>query len=161
MAKVKEFDKGIFDLFSKRWALLTAGKPGDFNTMTIGWGGLGTLWSKPVVTVYSRKSRYTHEFLDREEYFTLSFFGEDKREILGVLGNKSGRDIDKINNSGLTPKAIGDSVTFEEAELTILCKKLYMKELDLQAMPDDVKKTYYDKDSLHDMYIGEVIEIIE
>ncbi|MCR4604453.1 MAG: flavin reductase [Eubacterium sp.] len=156
-----QFTTEIFSQFTEKWGLLTAGKSGDFNTMTIGWGGLGTLWSKPVATVYIRKSRYTHEFIDREEYFTISFFGADKRDILVTLGNKSGREIDKINNSGLTPKAIGDSVTFEEAEVTILCKKLYMQELDLSAMPDDVKKTYYDKDSSHDMYIGEVIEIQE
>ena len=68
-----QFDTDIFAQFDKKWALLTAGDKEKFNTMTISWGGLGTLWGKPVATVYVRKSRYTHEFMDREDYFTLSF----------------------------------------------------------------------------------------
>jgi flavin reductase (DIM6/NTAB) family NADH-FMN oxidoreductase RutF len=86
---------------------------------------MGTIWSKPVVTAYVRSSRYTHEFIDREDYFTISFFPEEYKKALGVLGSKSGRDMDKMNASGLTPKAVGESVTFEEAEVTLLCKKLF------------------------------------
>ena len=83
-----QFDTDIFAQFDKKWALLTAGDKEKFNTMTISWGGLGTLWGKPVATVYVRKSRYTHEFMDREDYFTVSFYPESCRRTLGVLGSK-------------------------------------------------------------------------
>ncbi len=157
-----EFSTDIFSQFDKKWALLTAGRPGDFNTMTISWGGMGTLWGKPVVTSYVRTSRYTHEFADREDYFTVSFFPEEYKKTLAVLGSKSGRDIDKINASGLTPVAAGESVTFEEAEVTLLCKKLFKQRLDPANIVDQGVKDshFYDNDAEHDMYIGEVVEIL-
>ena len=157
------FETDIVSVFDKKWALLTAGDKDSFNTMTVSWGGMGTIWSKPVVTSYIRTSRYTHEFVDREDYFTISFFPEEYKKTLGVLGSQSGRDMDKMKESGLTPKAVGESVTFEEAEVTLLCKKLFMQRLDkeniMESEPD--VKAFYDGDDEHDMYIGEVVEIIK
>lgn len=155
-----KYTTDIFSKFDKQWALLTAGKEGDFNTMTISWGNMGTLWEKPTMTVYVRTSRYTHDFMDREDYFTVSFFPSEFRDKLAVLGSKSGREIDKINNSGFTAVKCDNGVTFKEAEVTFVCKKLFRQRLDTQNMPKDVADTFYSKDALHDMYIGEVVEII-
>ena len=123
------FTTDIFEKFDKQWALLTAGNSDSFNMMTISWGGLGTRWSKPVATVYVRTSRYTHDFMDREDYFTISFFPEEYKKALGVLGSKSGREMDKMKDSTLTPKALDKSITFEEAEVTLVCRKLFRQEL--------------------------------
>lgn len=155
-----EFTTDIFKQFDKKWALLTAGKKEIFNTMTISWGGMGTLWSKPVVTAYVRTSRYTHEFMDREDYFTVSFYPEEYKKVLGVLGSKSGRDMDKMNESGLTAKEAGESMTFEEAEITLVCRKLFKQKLDPENILDSGAKAFYDGDAEHDMYIGEVVDII-
>ncbi|MCR5203253.1 MAG: flavin reductase [Lachnospiraceae bacterium] len=155
-----EFNTDIFKQFDKKWALLTAGKEDNFNTMTISWGGLGTLWNKPVATVYVRESRLTHEYMDKEEYFTVSFYPESLKEILSVMGSKSGRDIDKMNYEGLTKVKAGESVSFKEAEVTLVCKKLYMGALDVSKMPEDVQKSAYAAGDPHDMYIGEVVDII-
>ena len=92
-----EFTTWIFSKFDKKWALLTAGEIENFNSMTISWGGMGTLWGKPVVTVYERKSRYTHEFIDSSNYFAISFFKEEYKKNLSEIGSKSGRDIDKMH----------------------------------------------------------------
>ena len=151
----------VFGQFDKKWALLTSGTKDNFNAMTISWGGAGTLWGKPVVTTYVRTSRYTHEYMDSNDYFTISFYPEDKKSILGVFGSKSGRDIDKMNYEGLTAKEAGESISFEEAELTLVCKKLFKQQLDEKNMPEDVIKSYYEGDAPHDMYIGEVVEIIK
>ena len=83
-----EFKTDIFAQYDKKWALLTAGNESSFNTMTISWGGLGTIWNKPVATVYVRESRYTHEFMDNNDYFTVSFYPEEYKKVLGVLGSK-------------------------------------------------------------------------
>ncbi|MBR6402777.1 MAG: flavin reductase [Eubacterium sp.] len=154
------FNTDIFTQFDKKWALLTAGNKESFNTMTVSWGGMGTLWSKPVVTAYVRTSRYTHEFLDKEDYFTLSFYPEDYKRILIEMGSKSGRDIDKMNYEGLTAKEVGDTVTFAEAEVTLVCKKLFKQELAVDNIPKDIVDAFYTGDSAHDMYIGEVVEVI-
>ena len=154
------FNTDIFTQFDKKWALLTAGNKDSFNTMTVSWGGMGTLWSKPVVTAYVRTSRYTHEFLDKEEYFTLSFYPEDYKPILVEMGSKSGRDIDKMNYKGLTAKEVGDTVTFAEVEVTFVCKKLFKQELSVDNMSKDIVDAFYTGDAAHDMYIGEVVEVI-
>ena len=155
-----EFNTEIFSQFDKKWALLTAGDESSFNTMTISWGGLGTIWGKTVATVYVRTSRYTHDFMDANEYFTISFFPEEYKKILGVLGSKSGRDMDKMKDSGLSAMKAGDSVSFKEAEVTLVCRKMFKQELSVENMPADVAKAMYEGQAPHDMYIGEVVEII-
>ncbi|MBR6229633.1 MAG: flavin reductase family protein [Eubacterium sp.] len=155
------FETEIFSQFDKKWALLTAGTKDQFNMMTISWGSLGTLWNKPVATVYVRTSRYTHDFMDDNELFTISFYPEDFKKALGVMGSKSGRDMDKMKDSGFTPKEVNGSVTFEEAEVTIVCRKLFRQELSVENMPEDVKNSLYNCDAPHDMYIGEVVEIVK
>ena len=155
-----EFTTDILSVFDKKWALLTAGDGDSFNTMTISWGGLGTLWNKPVATVYVRTSRYTHDFMDTNDYFTVSFYPEECRRILGVLGSKSGREIDKMKDSGLTPVKAGDSVSFKEAEVTLVCRKMFKQQLDVENMPAEVAKAMYEGQAPHDMYIGEIVDII-
>ncbi len=155
-----EFTTDILSVFDKKWALLTAGTEDSFNTMTISWGGLGTLWGKPVATVYVRTSRYTHDFMDSNDFFTVSFYPEECRKALSVLGSKSGREMDKMKESGLTPVKADDSISFKEAEVTLVCKKLFKQQLDVANMPEDVAKAMYDGQAPHDMYIGEIVDII-
>lgn len=155
-----DFNADSFQIFDREWALLTAGDAQHFNTMTISWGGLGTLWGRPVATVYVKPVRYTHEFLEDSEYFTVSFYPEQYRKALGILGTLSGRDGDKVAKAGLTPKALEHAVTFEEARATLLCRKIYRQDLDPAAMPADVVKAFYETEAPHTMYLGEVIEIL-
>lgn len=155
-----EFLTDIFAQFNKKWALLTAGDEKSFNAMTISWGGLGTLWNKPVATVYVRTSRYTHEFMDRNEYFTVSFYPEDYRQILGVLGTKSGREMDKMKASGLSAMPVGETMSFAEAEVTLVCRKLLKQQIEIANMPQDIAGRFYDGDVPHDMYIGEIVDVI-
>ncbi len=155
-----EFTSDIFSLFDKKWALLTAGNESRFNMMTISWGALGTVWGKPAATVYVRSSRYTHDFMDANDLFTVSFYPEQYKPVLGVLGSKSGRDMDKMKNSGLTPIKAGDSVSFEEAEITLVCRKIFMQTLDPAKLPADIAKALYEGQAAHDMYIGEILDII-
>lgn len=155
-----EFTTDILSVFDKKWALLTAGDKDKFNTMTVSWGGLGTIWGKPVATVYVRKSRYTHDFMEDNDYFTVSFYPEECRKELNVLGSKSGRDMDKMHDSGLTAKEAEHSMTFEEAEVTLVCRKLFCQELKTENMLPEIAATFYSGDAAHDMYIGEILEII-
>ena len=155
------FDTDIFAQFDSKWALLSAGTKDDHNTMTISWGGMGTLWSKPVVTVYVKPCRHTYKFMNDNDFFTVSFYPEDKKEALMLMGSKSGRDIDKDAASGLTVKDLGCAVTYEEAEVTLLCKKIYWQDMDAERMPADVVKTHYSVEEPHRLFIGELVEIIE
>lgn len=148
-------------VFNQDWALVTAGNKDSFNTMTISWGGIGTIWNKPVVTVYVKPIRYTYQFLENNDYFTVSFYAKEYKKDLGILGSKSGRDLDKVALTSLTPEEVEESMTFKEAKITLLCKKIYTQDLDTSNMPEDVIKTYYETEAAHRMYIGEVVRIIE
>lgn len=145
------------------WALVTAGtEEHGWNTMTIGWGSAGTLWSKPTITVYVHPLRYTHEFLQREDYFTVQLFGPGYERDLGILGSKSGRDGDKVALTTLTPVALAQGMTFAEASTTIVCKKIYMQAIDLAAVPDDVMarlgtRLYYQE--AHTVFVGEIVDV--
>ena len=154
------FTTDIFETYDKQWALLTAGSMDKFNTMTISWGGLGTIWGMPVATVYVRTSRYTHDFMDDNEYFTVSFYPEEMKKTLGVLGSKSGREIDKMHMPELTAVEAGKSVSFHEAEVTLVCRKVFKQTLEPKNMEAKIAEQFYGKDAPHDMYIGEVVDII-
>ena len=170
-------DYKAFTIFEERWALVTAGTPDDFNTCTVSWGSMGNVWGPnggdmSTVTVYIHPARYTQEFMAKYDTFTVSFFPESYRKALGYLGSHSGRDEDKVANSGLTPVAAGNGVTFKEAELTFVCKKLYEHQFDEAHLADHVKEYYAANPSMytqagkdrwepHYMYIGEVVDAIE
>lgn len=155
---IKELKESSVSLFDDRWALITAGNEESYNTMTASWGALGELWNKDVCFCFIRPQRYTFEFTEREEYFTLSFFSEEYRKALAFCGRNSGRDVDKVKETGLTPFATGNSVSFKEAEIILVCKKLAFQDINPEGFiePAIDGSCYPDKD-YHRMYIGEIV----
>lgn len=147
-----------FTLIGKDWMLITSGNIEKFNTMTASWGGFGILWNKKVCFIFIRPTRYTYEFIEQNDNFTLSFFSEDYRKALSFCGTRSGRDVDKIAATGLTPvSGSQDTVYFEEARLVLECKKLYFQDLDPANFLDpDIEKNYAAKD-YHRVYVGEIV----
>ena len=100
---VEELKDNPFTLINKDWMLITAGNREKHNTMTASWGGVGELWGRYVSTIYIRPQRYTLEFVEREDYYSLCFFGPEYRQALNLCGSKSGREVDKDAATGLTP----------------------------------------------------------
>ena len=159
---VHEISENVFSLIGKQWMLITAGTAEHCNTMTASWGGLGVLWGAPAATCYIRPQRYTKEFVDREEYFTLSFFDESCRKALSLCGSKSGREVDKVKECGFTVKTADCGAPyFEEASLVLVCRKRFAQEMDPNLMPDDVKEKWYPEKDYHTMYIGEIVQALE
>ena len=163
--KLEELKFAPFNDLDKNYALLTAGSKDDFNTMTISWGGFGTIWNKPVVTVYVKPIRYTYKFMENSDYFTVSFYDDKYKKDLLTLGTKSGRDSDKISLTSLNPLYLDNSVSFEEANVTLVCKKIYYQDLNLELIKEnlsnDIYNRFYGEDPVHRMYIGEVVDIIK
>ena len=158
----KTLDKNVFSMVNDQWMLITAGTPEHCNTMTASWGGLGVLWNKCVATCYIRPQRYTKEFVDREEYFTLAFFGEEYRKALSLCGSKSGREVDKVAECGFTVAAgAGNAPYFEQAELVLVCRKLFRQAMDENCFLDKslIEKNYPNGD-FHTTYVGEIVECL-
>lgn len=150
-----------FDEFGNKWALVCAGTMADHNAMTVSWGGVGCLWGKRVATVYIRPNRHTYRYFEENEYFTVSFYPEEYKKALGVMGSKSGRDCDKDAEAGLTPCPVGESVSYREARRTLLCRKLFAQDMDANNFTPEVIRKFYGSEPAHKMYIGEIIEIQE
>lgn len=148
------------DLIKNQWGLITAGTEEHYNTMTVSWGALGELWGKDMVTAYIRPQRYTKEFLDSNDYFTLSFYPEEYKKALGVCGTKSGRDIDKAKETGLAPVFDEAAPYFDEAKLVIVCKKAALGKFEPeQFISDDIIENY-PIDDFHFIYYGEIVKVL-
>lgn len=158
----ENFNENSFNLIGSDWLLLTAEKEGKANTMTASWGGLGILWNKKVAYIFIRPQRYTKEFVDSADRLSISVLPNDYRKELGYLGRVSGRDEDKISKANLTVKEYEDVPYFEEARLTMICKKLYAQELKEECFIDKeiIDKCYPQKD-YHTMYVVEIEKILE
>jgi flavin reductase (DIM6/NTAB) family NADH-FMN oxidoreductase RutF len=152
-----------FDILADRWMLLTCGDFASsmYNAMTISWGSIGQIWDKPFVQVVVRPSRYTFEFMERYDGFTLCVFPAKYKPVLNLLGSKSGRTGDKIKESGLSAEA---SLTvaapcFREAELVFECKKMYWDDLKPGQFLDKEIHAVYPKKDYHRAYFGQITAI--
>ena len=156
-----EIEGNAIKMISKEWMLVTAGTETDFNMLTASWGGLGELYNKPVAICFIRPDRYTFNYIDNGDTFTLSFYSEDFREVLNYCGSASGRNEDKVKGSRLTPLMLPDNkgIAFRQAKLIIECRKLVSMPITADAIePPDVKaeRTKY---PLHKMFIGEIVAV--
>ena len=164
---MKDYD--VFQMFSKQWAIVTAGTTDSYDGCTIGWGSLGTIWNRNTVTVYVQPARYTSSFLMNHDEFTVSFFPEQYRKALGYMGSHSGRSENKALNAGLTSVQMGKTIGFKEANLTFICKKLYQHQLTKEDLDPSIQslyaaspKVYPDSDGgwqPHYVFVGEILDV--
>lgn len=138
--------------------LITAGTKEKWNTMTAGWGGFGFVWNRPSVFIFVRESRYTLEFLDKYDSFSLSFFenSEDSLRILKEAGMKSGRNYSKMSELGLDPVVLDDTICFKQANMSITCKKALKTLLSGDTFIDRGALSHYPQGDWHYLFIGEI-----
>lgn len=153
--------KTPFEMIGKDWMLLTAGNSDKYNTMTASWGGLGVLWNKNVVFAFVRPQRFTFDFMNDSEYFSCSFFDESYRQALAYCGKYSGRDVDKAKECNLTPEFSEDAPYFEEANTVIICKKLYVQQMNEASVIDESIKANYNGDDYHHVFVGEIVKVLK
>lgn len=156
-----EIELNPIKMIDEDWLEVSAGKEGNMNLMTISWGTIGELWNKPVFIVFVSTSRYTHRFMEENDYFTVTHFPACMREQLSYLGRVSGRDEDKVAGAGLTVEFtdLGNPI-YAEADLAIECRKLYGQQFDADLLSDETRE-WYERSGLgiHYMYIGEIVHV--
>lgn len=157
---IQELKINPVSLFADGWALLTAGDRHGFNSMTISWGAIGEIWNKPAVFAFVRPQRYTDEFMEKSEFFTVSCFGGSHRRELGIFGTKSGRDSNKYEETGLTSVQDGDTIYCGEAELIFICKKAAKTVLQPENFYDETIAGCYEAKDYHKIYVGEIIKVL-
>jgi len=154
--------KGV-DLWAKQWLLLTAGNLEDCNMMTVAWGSIGCMWSKPFVQIVVRPQRHTLGYLEKTDTFTLCAFPEEYRDALQTLGSISGRDGDKLSQTNLTLCASTEveAPSYNEAELILECRKIYIQDIDPKGFVDPSIKDNYPGEDYHRVYFGEILAAFE
>jgi flavin reductase (DIM6/NTAB) family NADH-FMN oxidoreductase RutF len=152
------------DIWASRWFALSSGDfaSGRFNTMTVAWGSFGTMWQWPFAQVVVRPTRYTYEFMEKYPTFTLCAFDLDHQAALEFLGSRSGRDGDKVAESGLTPVASSRvaAPSFAEAELIIECVKIYWDDVDPSHFLDPEIENRYPLRDYHRSYFGRIEAVL-
>lgn len=160
--KADSFDFSPFRMIGKEWMLITAEKEGKVNSMTASWGGLGVMWNKNVAFIVVRKSRYTKEFIDSSDNFSISFFDREKYgKMLTYMGTVSGRDENKVKKSGLTINHYEGIPYYNEASKVLLCKKMCCQPIKPESfVTEQIDEQWYADKDYHDLYIGEIVEIL-
>lgn len=157
--KVKEIEENFIKNIADEWMLISAGNEDGYNMMTASWGFVGEMWGNDTVIAAVRPQRYTMEFIDKNDYFTLSFYG-DKKDIHKVCGSLSGRDVNKTEMTGLTPVFTDNTVYFDEARLVLVCKKQYVAPLTESGFLDkEILDKWYNGD-LHNMIFGKIEKVL-
>ena len=150
-----------FTKIGKEWMLITAGNAEKANTMTASWGGLGIMWGKNVVFIVVRESRYTKEFIDNNDTFSLTFLDEKYRSALNYLGTVSGRDENKIEKAGLHLSYAYDVPYLSEGNMVLTCKKMSASSITPEQFLDDtIEEKWYKDGNLHTLYIGEITSVL-
>ncbi len=151
-----------FQMIGSQWMLITAGNQDKLNTMTASWGGLGVMFNKQVAYIVLRPQRYTKEFVDREETFSLSFLPNSYKKVQGYLGSVSGRDEDKISKSGLSVAFYEGTPYFEESQYVMICRKKLVQPLEGSAILDDkLRSDFYPGEDYHVLYICEITTLLQ
>ncbi len=150
-----------FTKIGKDWALVTAGSKKKSNTMTVSWGGFGVLWGKNVAFIFIRDSRYTKEFVDDGDFFSVTFFDGNYKEALSYCGSHSGREENKIAEAGLTLAYKLGIPYVDEGSLVILCQKMAAVPItEEHFLIPDIKEKWYADHDMHTMYVAEIIDVM-
>ena len=150
----------LIKCLAEEWALITAGSVDNYNMMTASWGFFGEMWGNDSIAMVVRPGRYTMEFIENNDYFTVSFYG-DKKDIHKICGSKSGREVNKTKETGLTPVSNDKYVYFKEARMVIIVKKQFVQPMSEDAFSDKavIDKWYPEKD-YHNMIIGKIEKVL-
>ena len=154
----RDVKENVVSLIADDWGLVTAGNGEKLNTMTVSWGAVGELWGKDMATVYIRPQRYTEEFLNANNYFTLSFYPKEKKAIHSVCGSKSGRDVNKVEKAGLTPCFYEKAPYFEEAKLVLVCRKVAKSKFEPEQFIDGTIEDKWYRQKIFIIFITEKLK---
>jgi flavin reductase (DIM6/NTAB) family NADH-FMN oxidoreductase RutF len=157
---IRELQENAVKMIADRWLLIATGDEEKYNMMTGSWGALGEMWGKDIAVTVVRPERYTHDLMEENEYFTLSVLPDEiNKAVHAVCGSQSGRDVDKTALTGLSP-VFDQSVYFEQAEIVLVCKKIYVSEVKKENFLDPQLDEKWYGQGYHTMYVGEIVKTL-
>ena len=158
----ENINENIFKLIGKDWMLVAAQKDGKTNAMTASWGFAGVMWGKNCLITAIRPQRYTKEFIDGSDTFSITILPDGYRDTLNYFGSVSGRDEDKIAKSGLTVEKCENTPYFAEGKLVLICRKMFAQEIKAESFIDkEALEKWYTNNDLHTLYVAEIVKVLE
>lgn len=158
----ENINENIFKLIGKDWMLVAAQKDGKTNAMTASWGFVGVMWGKNCLITAIRPQRYTKEFIDGSDTFSITILPDGYRDTLNYFGSVSGRDEDKIAKSGLTVEKCENTPYFAEGKLVLICRKMFAQEIKAESFIDkEALEKWYPNNDLHTLYVAEIVKVLE
>ena len=158
----ENINENIFKLIGKDWMLVAAQKDGKTNAMTASWGFVGVMWGKNCLITAIRPQRYTKEFIDGSDTFSITILPDGYRDTLNYFGSVSGRDEDKIAKSGLTVEKCENTPYFAEGKLVLICRKMFAQEIKAESFIDkEALEKWYTNNDLHTLYVAEIVKVLE
>ena len=158
----ENINENIFKLIGKDWMLVAAQKDGKTNAMTASWGFAGVMWGKNCLITAIRPQRYTKEFIDGSDTFSITILPDGYRDTLNYFGSVSGRDEDKIAKSGLTVEKCENTPYFAEGKLVLICRKMFAQEIKAESFIDKgALEKWYPNNDLHTLYVAEIVKVLE
>ncbi len=158
---VRELKENFISAIADEWMLITAGDEKKYNTMTASWGMVGELWGSDAAVCFIRPQRYTAEFVRERDYYTLSFYGDGLKDIHKICGSKSGREVNKAAETGLTPAFDESAPYFKQARLVLVCKKLYCDKIKPEAFLDKTLiEKWYPQNDFHEIFVGKIEKVL-
>ncbi len=159
---IKNLSIKAVDLWENQWLLLTAGNISDYNMMTVAWGSIGYMWSKPFAQIVVRPQRHTYRYMEKYDTFTLCAFPPRYHNDLKILGTLSGKDGNKIDKTSLTIKQslTVEAPSYNEANLILECKKIYFQDMNPAGFLDGTIVNNYPKKDFHRIYFGEILKAL-
>jgi len=147
------------ELLHPRGFFLTSGRDGVYNTMTIGWGSVGVVWSQPCFTALVAHSRYTHELIAASGQFTVTVPYGDMGAALAFVGTHSGRDMDKFKAAGLDV-GIGHAIAMPHVQcpgMVYECEVVFANEVTAQGLDEAIyQKRYAASGNFHTVFFGRI-----
>lgn len=154
-------DMNPFKKIGQEWMLVSAGDETKANTMTASWGGVGVMWGKNVATIYIRGSRYTKEFIDSHDTFSITFLDKAYKPEMKFLGTVSGRNEDKLAEVKMQFNYCMDTPFVDEGNLVLICKKMSVTPITKDQFVDpQIQEKWYGDEDYHIMYIGEILQVM-
>lgn len=158
----ENINENIFKLIGKDWMLVAAQKDGKTNAMTASWGFAGVMWGKNCLITAIRPQRYTKEFIDGSDTFSITILPDGYRDTLNYFGSVSGRDEDKIAKSGLKVEKCENTPYFAEGKLVLICRKMFAQEIKAESFIDkEALEKWYTNNDLHTLYVAEIVKVLE
>jgi flavin reductase (DIM6/NTAB) family NADH-FMN oxidoreductase RutF len=139
--------------------LVSVGTDGKPNVMTIGWGMIGSIWSRPMFTVLVRPSRHTYSRMEQVSDFTINVLPRELAAAASLCGTRSGREHDKFQEAHLTPTPSREvrSPVIKECVVHYECRTVHRVDMAPDTLVQSLRDQAYKHGDFHRIYFGEIV----